>query len=167
MRQVDDNGLRFTAAWEDFSATPIFVTEDERKRGIRTIGHGHVILPGESFPRPITRDEALALLKKDLAKAEASVNKWAHPSINQAQFNALVDHVINGGDSSIREDNVTGDFDDMVRFGNWPEVSRRLLDFKYQSGVVMKGLVRRTTGRRALFEGDRWDVAEKKGRAVP
>ncbi|QAX92351.1 endolysin [Pantoea phage vB_PagM_LIET2] len=167
--RVSDNGLRFTAAWEDFRSAPYFATEAERKRGIYTWGFGHTSTrpPGRS----ITREEGYALLREDLAKAEASVNKWAHSSINQAQFDALVDHVINNGDGSIVADSVAGDFDDMVRFGQWDKVRVHLLDFRNQrqpdgSLKRMLGLVRRTTGRQALFDGKQWDVAEKIGRAV-
>lgn len=163
--KMSNNGLQFTAAWEDFSPAPYYATAEEKRKGIRTIGFGHVIKPGESFTT-ITREQGMDLLRKDLASAEASVNKWAHPSITQPQFDALVDHVINAGDASIREDNVKGDFDDMVRFGNWPEVSKRILDFKYQSGKVLLGLVRRTTGRQALFNGKSAEEAERIGRAV-
>ena len=166
--RLSDNGLAFIAAWEEFQAFPYKATKNET---YYTWGFGHY---GPDVPATgsITRDQALALLRKDVAKAEASVTRWAHPSINQAQFDALVDHVINGGDASIVKDNVPADFDDMVRGGNWPEVRRRLLEFNKQRNPYTKklepllGLTRRTVARQALFDGKTAAEAEAIGRAV-
>lgn len=169
--KTSDNGVNFGKAWERFKSAPYFATEEERRQNKRTIGYGHVIKPGEKFDRNITEAEGDALFRKDLAWAEAAVNKWAHPSITQAYFDALVDHVINNGAGSIVADNVANDFDDMVRNGNWPEVRKRLLEFKNQRNAktgkleVVPGLVRRTIARQALFDGFPWQVAEKMGRS--
>ena len=92
------------------------------------------------------------------------MNKYAHPSINQAQFDALVDLVINAGPGPIVPDDVANDFDDAVRLGDWAKVRAILPQFRKQGGSVLLGLVRRAIGRQALFEGKQWDVAEKIGR---
>lgn len=168
--RMSSNGLSFTKAWETFRASPYFATEEERRQNKRTIGYGHVIKPGEKFGTSITEAQATELLRKDLAWAEAAVNKWAHASITQAYFDALVDHVINNGSGSIQPDNVAGDFDDAVRGGNWPAVRVKLLEFKNQRNAKtgklepVDGLIRRTIARQALFDGFPWQVAEKMGR---
>ena len=159
--RFSDNGLRFTAAWEAFSPVPYFATKKEQARGLYTWGYGHT---GTNPPRSITREEALALLKRDVAYAEDWVNKYAHKSINQAQFDALVDLVINAGPGPIVPDDVANDFDDAVRLGDWAKVRAILPQFRKQGGEVLKGLVRRAIGRQALFDGKQWDVAEKIGR---
>lgn len=159
--RLSDNGLRFIAAWETFQARPYFATSVERQRGIYTWGYGHT---GTNPPNSITQAEAMALLRKDVAKAEDDVNRYAHPSINQAQFDALVDLAINAGSGSMRPDDVVGDFDDAVRGGDWQKVRATLPQFRMQAGKVLPGLVRRAAGRVALFDGKQWDVAEKIGR---
>lgn len=161
--RTSENGLRFIAAWETFQPWPYFATKKEQARGLYTWGFGHT---GTNPPNAITRDEAMALLKKDVAYAEDWVNKYAHPSINQAQFDALVDLVINAGHGPIVPDNIANDFDDAVRLGNWAYVRATLPLFRKQGGEVLKGLVRRATGRQALFDGKQWDVAEQIGRTA-
>lgn len=140
---------------------PYFATKKEQARGLYTWGYGHT---GTNPPRSITRAEALELLKRDVAYAENWVNKYAHPSINQAQFDALVDLVINAGPGPIMPDNIANDFDDAVRLGDWAKVRATLPQFRKQGGEVLKGLVRRAIGRQALFDGKQWDVAERIGR---
>lgn len=161
--RTSENGLRFIAAWETFQPRPYFATAKEQARGLYTWGFGHT---GTNPPNSITRDDAMALLKNDVAYAEDWVNKYAHPSINQAQFDALVDLVINAGPGPIVPDNVANDFDDAVRLGNWASVRATLPLFRKQGGEVLKGLVRRATGRQALFDGKQWDVAERIGRTA-
>lgn len=159
--RLSDNGLRFIAAWETFQARPYFATKTEQARGIYTWGYGHT---GRNPPDSITRDDAMALLRRDVSNAEDYVNANAHPSINQAQFDALVDLVINTGPGPILKDDINGDFDDAVRLGNWASVRATLPLFRTQAGKVLTGLVRRANGRQALFDGKQWDVAERIGR---
>lgn len=166
--KTSPNGIAFTAAWEDFRSGPYFATPEERRRNLYTWGFGHT---GTVPPRRnITRAEGLELLRQDIVKFEDHVNRWAHPSINQAQFDALVDHVLNNGPASIVADKIDGDFDDFVRFGQWDKVRTHLLDFRNQrqNGVLvpMLGLVRRTHARQALFDGKSWQEAEAIGRAI-
>lgn len=160
-RKLSDNGLRFIAAWETFQPRPYFATQKEAQRRLFTWGFGHT---GTNPPDSITRDQAMALLRADVADAEGWVNKYAHPSINQAQFDALVDLVINAGNGPIMPDNIKGDFDDAVRNGDWAAVRATLPLFRKQGGEVLKGLVRRANGRLALFDGNQWGVAERIGR---
>ena len=159
--QFSDNGLRFTAAWETFQPRPYFATREEQARGLYTWGYGHT---GKRPPDVITRDQALALLRQDVQKVVYTLNKYVHPSINQAQFDALVDLGINAGTGPLVPDDTANDLDDAIRDGNWARVRAILPTFKYQAGKVLPGLVRRATGRVALFDGDQWDVAEQKGR---
>ncbi len=160
--KVSDNGLNFTAAWEKFRSTPYFATEDERRRGIYTWGFGHT---GRNPPRiNITRESAMAILREDLAYAEKKVNEWAHKSITQPIFDALVDLVINAGEEPIRPDKNAGDFDDLVTQGRWDELIVQLEFFRKQSGKIVPGLVRRALARQALAKGMNWRDAEAVGR---
>jgi lysozyme len=57
--------------------------------GYPTIGFGHRQAEGESFPRPITHEEAHALKRQDLKRFEAAVNGLTAET-TQAQFDAMV-----------------------------------------------------------------------------
>lgn len=157
--RFSDNGLRFTAAWEQFSPVPYFATKKEQARGLYTWGYGHT---GTNPPRSITRTEAMELLRKDIAVAETFV-KRAMPigAFNQAQYDALVDLVFNVGPRAIGANTGTGR---AVRAGDVQTIRVKLPQFRMQAGVVVKGLVRRANGRLALFDGKQWDVAERIGR---
>lgn len=160
--KMSNNGLQFTAAWEQFRASPYFATQEERDRGLYTWGFGHT---GKNPPRiPITRETALAILRGDVAYAERKVNEWAHKSVTQPIFDALVDLVINAGEEPIRPDKKAGDFDDLVTQGRWDELIVQLEFFRKQGGKILPGLVRRSLGRQALAKGMSWRDAEAVGR---
>ena len=66
--------------------------------GSDTIGYGHKIQPGEDFSKGITDAQAEALLRKDLQKAQAQVNKeLGGRPLNQKQMEMFVDFVFNMG----------------------------------------------------------------------
>ncbi len=70
--------------------------------GKPTIGYGHLIRAGESFPAAITEARARELLASDLGGAEAAVNGMVTVRITQAQFDALVSFVFNVGAEAFR-----------------------------------------------------------------
>ena len=88
--QTSQRGLAMIEGFEGFSST---VYPDA---GHSAIGFGHDLLPGESFPNGVTREEAQALLAKDVAKVESAVNNLGWP-LTQNQFDALVDFGYNLG----------------------------------------------------------------------
>ena len=158
-RNISENGLHFTAAFEGFKGTAYRATKDEK---YLTIGYGHYgadVKPGQS----ITEEEALALLYKDMAKAVAAVDAAAHPVLDQAQFDAVCDLVYNAGPGVIAATTGTGQ---ALRKGDIPTLRAKLGQFIYQNGKVLLGLKRRAAGRVALFDGMLWQQAEKVGRDV-
>lgn len=162
LRNISDNGLHFTAAWEQFRGTAYRATPAEK---YLTIGYGHYgsdVKEGQK----ITEGQALILLNRDMAKAVGKANELVHPVFNQAQFDAICDLCYNVGTGVIEKDDQLGDFDDAVRQGNVAECRRIMGQFVYQKGKKLLGLQRRTAGRLALFDGKPWQEAEKIGRAV-
>ncbi len=65
--------------------------------GKATIGVGHLLKPGESFPNGITESEAEDLLLADIIPVENAVNALVKVSLSQSQFDALVSWAFNEG----------------------------------------------------------------------
>jgi lysozyme len=65
--------------------------------GFRTIGFGHRLTPGETFPSCISLSQGEAILNRDLAIAEAAVDRLVLVELTQGQFDALVDFAFNLG----------------------------------------------------------------------
>jgi lysozyme len=71
--------------------------------GIPTIGYGHRLLAGESFPDGITEDRAAQLLLNDIHFAETCIQRLVTVPLTQGQYDALVDFVFNLGDHRLAE----------------------------------------------------------------
>lgn len=132
--------------------------------GVWTIGYGHTGLKhndGSVFKgRTITRDEAEALLRHDLANKYAPmVRGMVVAPLTQGQFDALVSFHFNTGAlgrSTLlkklhREDYLGA----ALEFGKWTKAR----DPKTGKLVELRGLVRRRAAERAMFEGGDWRKA--------
>lgn len=158
-RNISDNGLHFTAAWEQFRGTAYRATPAEK---YLTIGYGSYG-PHVKEGQKITEGQALILLNRDMAAAVKAVDAVAHPTLNQSQFDAMVDLVFNVGPGAIAASTGTGK---ALREGNIGVLRQKLPQFINQNGKPLLGLRRRATGRLALFDGMLWQQAEKIGRDV-
>lgn len=158
-RNISDNGLHFTAAWEQFRGTAYRATPAEK---YLTIGYGSYG-PHVKEGQKITEGQALILLNRDMAAAVKAVDAVAHPSLTQAQFDAVVDLVFNAGPGVIASNTGTGQ---ALRAGDVKTLRAKLALFINQNGKPVLGLRRRVAGRLALFDGKPWQEAEKIGRAV-
>jgi lysozyme len=123
--------------------------------GKHTIGYGHKLLPGEKAKYPGTIDEKTAadLLAKDVATAEAAVQRLVKAPLTQQEYDALVSLAYNigagekgfAGSTALRKLN-EGDYraaaDAMLM---WDKIT--------QNGqkVQSKGLVNRRNDERNLF----------------
>ena len=87
-------GLEIIAKWEGCVLKPY-----KDIAGLRTIGFGHLIKPGEDFPDgvAITRERALEILAKDVEICEKAIKKSIKVVLNQNQFDALVSFGFNCG----------------------------------------------------------------------
>lgn len=107
--------------------------------GKPTIGYGHVILPNEDFPVPMTRLEGELLLKKDLESRELTLNKFLKVKISQNQFDALISLIYNIGIENFKQSTLLKFINDRL-FDKVPDQFRR---WKYINKVVSKGLLAR------------------------
>ena len=159
MRNISNNGLKFTAAFEQFRGTAYRATSAEK---YLTIGYGSYG-PHVKEGQKITEGQALILLNRDMAAAVKAVDAVAHPSLTQAQFDAVADLVFNAGAGVIASNTGTGQ---ALRAGDVKTLRAKLALFINQNGKPVLGLRRRVAGRLALFDGKPWREAEKIGRAV-
>lgn len=158
-RNISDNGLQFKKAWEKFRGTAYKATKNEK---YWTIGWGHTG-PDVYGGQKITEGQGLLLLNRDMQWAVKAVDEVAHPSLTQAQFDAVVDLVYNAGAGVIAATTGTGK---ALRSGDIVTLRAKLALFINQNGKPLLGLRRRTAGRLALFDGKPWQEAEAIGRAV-
>lgn len=159
MRSMSDNGLKFTAAWEDFRGTAYRATPSEKYLTIGYGSYGPHVYEGQK----ITKGQGLLLLNRDMAKAVAAVDAAAHHSLTQSQFDAVCDLVYNAGAGVIAATTGTGK---ALRSGDIATLRAKLALFINQNGKPLLGLRRRTAGRLALFDGKPWQEAEAIGRTV-
>jgi lysozyme len=65
--------------------------------GLATIGYGHQLLPGESFPNGISEAQAEQILASDVQQSEQAIQRLVRVPLTQGQFDALVDFCFNLG----------------------------------------------------------------------
>lgn len=134
-------GLQQLAEEEGFSATPY-----PDHKGY-SIGHGHLIKPGEDL-QYVTRGQAQELLLEDVGIAERAVRTAVDVELSQSQFDALVLLAYNIGGGAFRGST-------LVRKLNAGDVAGAAAEFprwNRASGQVNSTLVARRARERALFE---------------
>lgn len=121
--------------------------------GKPTIGVGHLLRPGESFPNGITLEQSRALLAQDVQIAESHVNRLVKATINQNMFDALCSFTFNCGGGALQQSS-------MIKFLNEGKIDQaadafllwnKRTDPKTGQLVVDKGLDNRRKRERALF----------------
>lgn len=123
--------------------------------GKYTIGVGHLVKPGESFPDGITMGQAQEMLSQDLAGAERAVNGLVTAPINQAQFDALASFVFNLGEGALTRSTLLKRINRSDMTGAAAEFGKWVL----ADGKALPGLVRRRKAEAALFKMGNYDVA--------
>lgn len=114
--------------------------------GVWTIGWGHTrtVRPGMK----ITRAEAEALLKEDVARFELCVESAVGRMINQNQYDALVSFAFNVGCSAMRRSTLVR----KLRAGDELGAANEFGRWDKAGGRVLAGLTRRRAAERELFE---------------
>lgn len=110
-----------------------------------TIGVGHTrgVLPGTTC----TYDQAMAWLRQDVTWAENAVNSLVHVSLDQNQFDALVDFVFNVGVDQFEHSTLLR----LLNEGDYDGAEEQFQYWVYAAGRVMPGLVTRRQDEAALF----------------
>lgn len=124
----------------------------EQPLGVATVGWGHAVRQGESWPgNRITMAQADALLVADLGWAEAAVNRVVTISLSQAEFDALVSFTYNCGSGALASSSVRARLDQGDRVG----AADALLWYAHlRDGTLSPGLLARRRAERSLFLSD-------------
>lgn len=120
--------------------------------GLWTVGYGHLLKPNEPR-RPITKAEAIAYLKQDVALAEACVNAQ-HLKLTQYQFDALVCLVFNIGVGAFKKSTLLTD----LKAGHLPAAAAEFPKWNKVNGQPSAVLTNRRKIERAMFETGMYHV---------
>jgi lysozyme len=148
-KEVSIRGVEFIARFEGFSPT---LYDDAASPPNATIGFGHVVHPGPvdgTEPlQQVTREQALALLRKDCAKAAAAVRRHVRQPLTQEQFDALVSFTYNCGEGSLAGATLLK----KLNAGDLDAVPAELEKWTHAGpGAPLPGLVRRRRAEADLF----------------
>jgi lysozyme len=135
------NGLTLTKRFEGLELTAY-----QDQVGVWTIGYGHTG-PTVHGGLTITQTQADQLLESDVSGAVACVNRAVTTAINQNQFDALVDFVINLGCASL----LTSMLLRFVNKGDFADAALQFLRWDHAGGVVIPGLLKRRQAEMELF----------------
>lgn len=110
--------------------------------GVWTIGYGHTKTAKPNMRIDI--ETARQLLQSDVKRFENYVNRRITSTINQNQFDALVDHSFNIG-------SIYGNLYRYVISGKHHLAAEQLKKYNKAGGKVLNGLVRRANARSELY----------------
>lgn len=142
MRHVTDEGVTLIETFEGLR-----LTRYKCSAGKWTIGIGHLIRPHEDFTNPITKEEAYALLHKDLAVAEKAVLRLITVPLSDFQFNALVSFTFNLGSGALQRSGLRM----KVNSGEHGDVPDEFMKWVWSGGKKTKGLMRRRAAEAAHY----------------
>jgi lysozyme len=118
--------------------------------GFATIGYGHRIASGESFPNGITEQTAETLLQTDVGEAEEEVTRLVKVSLTQGQFDALVDFVFNLGAGRLQSSTLLL----LLNEGNYDAAAQQLLLWDHSGTKEVIGLKLRREAECSMFTGE-------------
>lgn len=142
MRHIRKQGLDLIQRHEGFSPHVYLCPA-----GYPTIGYGHVVRNGEKFPNPITKEEAMELLQKDVAQAEAQVVQLISVPLESGQYDALVSFVYNLGGGALQRSTLRR----KINRGSYLSAAEEFPRWVWAGGRKLPGLIARRKAEQLLF----------------
>lgn len=137
--KASENALKLIEKYEGLRLTAYKATAKDQ---FYTIGYGHYGADVKAG-MTISEAEAEAYLREDITEAENAVSKYSDYGFNQNQFDALVSFAYN-----------VGSIDQLTNGGkrSIAEISAKIPEYIYSSGVKLNGLFRRRAEEKSLFD---------------
>ena len=145
IRKVSDVGIGLIKRFEGFSPKLYLCPAN-----YWTLGYGHEVLPGEKIQEPISKEEALTLLQKDVIVAELSVCRLISVPLEEWQYAALVAWTYNLGGRRLQISTMRK----RVNEANHPAVPFEMLKWVYAGSKKLSGLIRRRSAEATLYAGN-------------
>lgn len=139
--QLSSRGLALLKEHENFRAN---VYRDSA--GHPTIGFGHKLLPGETFPNGVTLQQAEQLLSADTSIAQKKIRSAVKVPLSQSQFDALTSLVFNIGTGAFENSTLLK----LLNQGYYAAASEQFLAWKFAGGKPI--LLSRREKEKALFD---------------
>lgn len=117
--------------------------------GIATIGFGHRLQPGESFPQGINDTQGEAILLSDVQRAEQAIERLVNVPLTQGQFDALVDFAFNLGAERL----ATSTFLKDLNAGKFDAAAAQLMRWDHAGVEELAGLKARREAELRLWNG--------------
>lgn len=115
--------------------------------GLPTIGYGHLLTKGESYPQGITSMQALALLDRDMRTAVAAVDKGVTVPATDNQRAALISLAFNIGAGAFARSTLLR----RLNAGDVAGAADQFAAWNKAGGRVIQGLVNRRAAEKQLF----------------
>lgn len=139
--------LALIQEFEGFESTPYLCPAL-----IPTIGYGVTRYPNGKRvtlqDKPITKSEALIMLRYTIEQYEMAVDSFCRDDINQNQFDALVDFAYNCGVGNLKSSTL------LKKVNNNPSdpaIKKEFAKWVYADGRAMKGLAKRRAAESKLY----------------
>lgn len=117
--------------------------------GNLTIGYGHKVV--SDMPNKITREQANEIFARDIAIAEAAVNRFVQVPLTSSQFDALVSLVFNWGSGNFSQSELLR----RLNAGDYRGAQQRLSEHPVTAGgEIVSGLQRRRRAEADWFGRD-------------
>ena len=144
MRHITKDGLDLICRFEGFSPH-IYLCP----AGYPTIGYGHLITEKnkEQFLDGIDQDDALELLRADVAIAERAVLRLIHVPLTDGQFDALVSFTFNLGGGTLQRSTLR----QKVNRSEHADVPAEFMKWVWAGGRKSKGLINRRKTELSLY----------------
>jgi lysozyme len=140
--KVSQHGLDFIAHEE---GEVLHVYKDPV--GVDTIGIGHALRPGESYPSGITHQQALSLLASDCGVAEGAINADVKVALAQNAFDSLCSFTFNLGTGALASSTLLK----LLNQGDFSGAAAEFPKWCKADGVVNAGILARRQREQALF----------------
>ncbi len=143
LRHVSPRGRALIKAFEGFMPSTYICPA-----GHPTICYGHVVLPGETFPEPMSENACEDLLVADLPRYEMAVCRLIEVPLPDPCFDALVSFTFNLGEGALAASTLRR----LANAGRLEECGPQFDRWVFAGARKLPGLVARRAAERAMWE---------------